>query len=310
MIQLLINYIKQQTGIHNKNNVTRTKAYLSFYEKFPEIKWALLASFVSRNAGWNMTDLHTEPYQELLSEDRRKSLYLTYESINWFIFQDAYPQLLLYQLSKEKNTPLFFLLKHFHVSKFMEKEWYQFYLHKNKKRLLYAQIINEQNVVEQPIMDQAPYQNKVFRTIPFLFQNFVHINAVILPTEKGKLYGEYVSHFLSVSKRISIGKRVANLLFYPYLFPQFLSFAKNVEITGSRNEYEQFMSDAPMINSKPLKDYYRETEHELTEYKGDWSKRVRIKIERIDESFYEKRKLLWKMSNINHITDSQSVEKR
>lgn len=81
------------------------------------------------------------------------------------------------------------------------------------------------------------------------------------------------------------------------------------------------MSDAPMINSKPLKDYYRETEHELTEYKGDWSKRVRIKrkwwrdcklkkIERIDESFYEKRKLFWKMSNINHITDSQSVEKR
>ncbi|MGM8213940.1 DUF2515 family protein [Bacillaceae bacterium W0354] len=319
MIPLLVNYIKQQTAEYNKNNVTRTKAYLSFYEKYPEIKWAFLASFVSRNAGWNMTDLQTQPYIDILSEEKRKSLYLTYESINWYIFQDAYPQLLIYQLSREKNTPLFFLLKHFHVSEFMEYEWYQFYLRGNEKRLIYAQIINEQNVVEQPIMDQFPYEQKVFRSIPFMFQNFAHYSAVILPTEKGKLYGDYVSHFLNVSSRIKIGKKIANLLFFPYLYPQFLSFARNVEVTGSRFEYEQFMGKT-LIKTKPLMEYYRNTEHQLTEYKGDWSKKVKIKhrwwkdtklknIKRMDETFYNKRKLLLKMTNMDIPLNNESVEK-
>lgn len=108
MIPLLIDYIKQQTADHNENNIKRTKAYLSFYNRFPELKWSLLASFVSRNAGWNMTDLQSETYQNILNEDKRHALYLTYESINWYIFQDAYPQLLIYQLSREKKTPLFF----------------------------------------------------------------------------------------------------------------------------------------------------------------------------------------------------------
>lgn len=319
MIPLIVDYIKQQTATHNKNNVTRTKAYLDFYEKHHEIQWALLASFVSRNAGWNMTDLQTEPYIELLTEEKRKSLYLTYESINWYIFQDAYPQLLVYQLSLEKRTPLFFLLKHFHVSDFMEREWYQFYQKKHKKRLLYAQIINEQNVVEAPIMENAPYKNKVFRSLLFQMQNFTHYSAVLLPTLDGKLYGDYVSHFLSVTNRINIGKKISNILFYPYLYPQFLSFARTVEVTGSRQEYEQFMKEQ-MIHSKSLTQYYRDTKHELTEYKGDWSKYVRIRkkwwkdeklknIKRMDESFYTKRKMLWKASNLTS-TPNTSVEKR
>ncbi|PGB24080.1 DUF2515 family protein, partial [Bacillus wiedmannii] len=55
--QLIINNIKIQTEQLNKNNVTRTRAYYQFYIQYPEIHWALLGHMVSRNGGWNMTDL-------------------------------------------------------------------------------------------------------------------------------------------------------------------------------------------------------------------------------------------------------------
>ncbi|TFB23997.1 DUF2515 domain-containing protein [Filobacillus milosensis] len=319
MIPLIVDYIKEQTKIHNQNNVTRSKAYLNFYEKHPEIKWSFLASMVSRNAGWNMTDLQTEPYVQFLSEDRRKSLYLTYESINWYIFQDAYPQLLIYQLSMEKNTPLFFLLKHFYVSSFIEQEWYRFYREKNKERLLYAQIINEQNIIELPIMEHQPYKNKIFRSLTFQTQNIVDYNAVLLPTENGQLYGEFVSHFLNVSRRIAIGKKIANILFYPYLYPRFLSFARRVAISGSRKEYEQF-TEEKLIHSNPLKDFYRNTQHHMTDYKGDWSSYTKIKkkwwkeenieqIVPINSEFYQKRKWLKQLSTIKSSIKHESVEK-
>ena len=53
----LLKKIKDETILFNKNNVTRTKAYLDFYIRHPEIHWVFLAHMVSRNAGWNMTDL-------------------------------------------------------------------------------------------------------------------------------------------------------------------------------------------------------------------------------------------------------------
>ncbi|SEP66439.1 DUF2515 family protein [Piscibacillus halophilus] len=319
MIPLIVNYIKEQTKIHNQNNVTRTKAYLNFYERFPEIKWSFLASFVSRNAGWNMTDLQSEPYVQFLSEDQRKSLYLTYESINWYIFQDAYPQLLIYQLSVEKETPLFFLLKHFQVSNFVEEEWYRYFREHDEERLLYAQIINEQNLIEQPIMEKQPYKRKVFRTIPFQGQNMVHFNAVLLPTEQGKLYGDFVSNFLSVNKRIAIGKRIANILFYPHLYPLFKSFADHVDVTGDRMEYEQFM-ETPLTQSHNLTDFYRDTQHQINDYRVDWSAYTKIKrrwfkeeplknIKPINHSFYKKRQWIKHLGTMKGSIKHESVEK-
>jgi hypothetical protein len=56
----LVAEIRHQTAVHNRNNLTRTKAYLDFYREHPELEWAFLAHMVSRNSGWNMTDLHGE----------------------------------------------------------------------------------------------------------------------------------------------------------------------------------------------------------------------------------------------------------
>lgn len=65
--QETIERIQQQTRDWNGDNFSRTSAYLTFYQKRPEVQWALLAHLVSRNAGWNMTDLRGEFLPRLLS---------------------------------------------------------------------------------------------------------------------------------------------------------------------------------------------------------------------------------------------------
>lgn len=72
---MLIYNITEQTKQLNKNNVTRTRAYYQFYLQHPEIHWALLGHMVSRNGGWNMTDLKGDLYTRLLSEKDQLTYY-------------------------------------------------------------------------------------------------------------------------------------------------------------------------------------------------------------------------------------------
>ncbi|UTW69707.1 DUF2515 family protein [Anaerobacillus sp. HL2] len=51
----------------------------------------------------------------LLPKKYPEVLFLTYERANWLIFSDAYPQLLLYEKSKQLQKPCFHLLKFFHA---------------------------------------------------------------------------------------------------------------------------------------------------------------------------------------------------
>ncbi|GAA3327359.1 hypothetical protein GCM10020331_066980 [Ectobacillus funiculus] len=46
----------------NRDNISRTHAYKEYYLRNCEIRWSFLASMVSRNAGWNMTDLEGKYY--------------------------------------------------------------------------------------------------------------------------------------------------------------------------------------------------------------------------------------------------------
>ena len=66
--QYLLHKIRTKTIQLNVNNITRTKAYLDFYLRCPEIEWAFLGHMVSRNGGWNMTDLKGEILSRLMSE--------------------------------------------------------------------------------------------------------------------------------------------------------------------------------------------------------------------------------------------------
>ncbi|KGP73043.1 DUF2515 family protein [Pontibacillus yanchengensis] len=264
----IVTTIKLETVRHNVDNISRTKAYQNIYIKHKEIKWAFLASMVSRNAGWNMTDLQQEPFKTFLSRQAKEDLFSTYERANWLIFSDAYPQLLLYERSKQLDEPLFQLLTHLHVSKFMQKEWFFFWKHKDYNRLVKALIINEQNVIQQPVILQPFFKKKVFHGYHYLIQDFFHMSAVLFPTVQGKVYGSYVHDFSNITKRITLGKRLASLLFHPEYYPDFYTFANRTEPIGSRYEYEQYFT-TPTARTPMLRALYPIITHK-DKVRKDW----------------------------------------
>lgn len=272
----LINRINEKTNRYNIDNISRTKAYHHYYNKNPEIKWSFLASMVSRNAGWNMCDLEGTLFSRALDKSFRKKLFFTYERANWLIFQDAFPQLLLYQYSTKINRPMFHLLKFFHVSSFMESEWVKFWDDRQVNRLMISLIINEQNVIQMPVIKHSVYQSTVFRSFLFIFQDWLHYSSVIFPTGEGDLYGASVSGFKSVSNRIELGKRLADILFKKMLYPRFYAFACTTEHTGSRYDYEQYLKQKRIRTTPFLRCTYPIVKHQRNDLR-DWSKFCRIK---------------------------------
>ncbi|WP_051353118.1 DUF2515 family protein [Thalassobacillus devorans] len=306
----IIQQVKYKTTVHNSDNITRTLAYQNYYLKNPEIRWALLASIVSRNAGWNMTDLVIPPIKNMLNEKQRQQLFSTYERANWLIFSDAFPQLLIYQLSKEKGKPLFECLNDFHVSRFMIKEWLRFWETANVDRLVKALIINEQNVIENPVIQQPYFHSRIFHRVPYLLESFLRLNVVIFPMKSGELYGLPIYKFTHIDQRIAIGNTLTDLLFDPRLLPTFLEFIHTVEPVGSREEYEQFLT-LPEIPAPPLKQVYpiiqhqdniREDWHRLRGLKQKWWEAKVPFPESAPKRYYVKKKILLKMSELISLT--------
>ncbi|WP_249871837.1 DUF2515 family protein [Oceanobacillus saliphilus] len=298
----IVYYITNLTISHNVDNISRTKAYQNFFMDHPEIKWALVASIVSRNAGWNMTDLSLPQFKGLLGRKERNRLFMTYERANWLIFSDAYPQLLLYYLSKKYNQPLFHLLPEFHVSSFMVNEWFHFWKFEDKERLLTSLIINEQNLIQAPVIDQSFFKSQVFGSIPYKLQNFLYMNAVLLPDRKGNLHGTFVHGFTNVDKRIEVGRKIAAMLQRQDIYEATLDFIVSIEPTGSRMEYESFLK-WNLPSSSILRTLYPIIDHQDI-IRKDWLKRGDIKTKwykkainpgktEIGRSFYNKRRLLF-----------------
>jgi len=119
----LLDEIKIRTFLLNRNNITRTQAYLDIYLNHPELHWAFLAHMVSRNAGWNMTDLKRHSLSGLMSFDRISVFFSFLEKGNHLIFEDAFPQLSLYAEGKKHNRDFTHLLGHLGVSSFMLPVW-------------------------------------------------------------------------------------------------------------------------------------------------------------------------------------------
>ncbi|QED48399.1 DUF2515 domain-containing protein [Cytobacillus dafuensis] len=272
----LIQQIHDQTIKNNADNISRTDAYFHFYHLHPEVLWSFLASMVSRNAGWNMCDLEGNWFPKIIKEQVRKKLFLTYERANWLIFQDAFPQLLLYQYSTKINRPMFHLLRFFHVSKFMESEWVVFWEERNYKRLLISQIINEQNIIQKPVIKNPVYKKRVFQSPIFFLQDWFHFSSVIFPTCEGKLYGTSVNGFKSLSKRIELGKRLADILFDKKLYPAFYEFALKTVHTGSRYDYEYYFKNRPNRSTPFLRCTYPVINHKRVFFE-DWSKYKRLR---------------------------------
>ncbi|MBE5105385.1 DUF2515 domain-containing protein [Bacillus thuringiensis] len=265
----IIHNVKKKTEIANVDNISRTQSYQEFYLRNSEIRWSFLASMVSRNAGWNMTDLEGRYYATVLPQSVKKYLFPMYEQANWIIFLDAFPQLLLYEESKRRGMPLFHLLQFFNVSIFMEKEWIFFWEKKDINRLMTALIINEQNKIQKPIIENAYFKTHVFHTGLFKVQEMFHISAVIFPTIEGNVYGFSVYQFETLQKRIELGKKLAWLLFHEKYKNLFCQFALRTTHTGSREDYEFYLRQTRKSCTPALRDVYSVVVHEEISMK-DW----------------------------------------
>ncbi|TFD99499.1 DUF2515 family protein [Jeotgalibacillus salarius] len=263
----------------NLNNLTRTEAYYQFYCKHPEVHWALLAHMVSRNGGWNMTDLKGTLLEHVFTASSRTDFFSFLEKANAFIFHDAYPQLLLYERSKEDHKSYMHLLPQFGVSAFMVPVWKTFLERQNSKLLTIALIINEQHYIELRLISNAYYRSHVYESSMFKYQEFFHLNHVIFPYEKEKrvkVIGLNVSHFAPLEQRIELGKKLYGMLYdSPYQLKKILQFARCKPHTGSRSDYwPQVFSNrrdkgvfSPVLNAA-----WKNEEHLYTDedwYKGE-----------------------------------------
>ncbi|MGO4886645.1 DUF2515 family protein [Anaerobacillus sp. MEB173] len=238
--QKLITRIKKETAKRNINNITRTQSYLEYYKEFPEIHWAFLGHMVSRNGGWNMTDLKGDLLSKLLSVDEQNNFFTFLERGNWLIFQDVYPQLLLYQESIVRNTNLFYLLPCFGVSTFMEVIWNHFLQNRDEYLLAIALVINEQSYLEKRVIQNTHYQDTVLETTEFKLQDLLSLNQILFPyADNGeiKVIGQTIHQFASLHDRILLGKRLYQLLFDHENYPKFFKWALQKSHTGSRKDY-------------------------------------------------------------------------
>jgi len=237
----IVKQIQQETDKLNLNNITRTNAYLDFFKRSPEVHWAFLAHLVSRNGGWNMTDLKGSMLHHILNEKQKEDLFMFLESANASIFHDAYPQLRLYEESKNRGSNYFHLLPHFSVSSFMKVFWERFLAKQNSRLLTVALIINEQQYIQQNIVNRPYFQENVLDTLAFTLQEWLGFTNVLIPYKKRRkthLAGITIRDFENVDYRIEVGKRLYGILFYKRgVKKAAFRFAESTPHTGSRADY-------------------------------------------------------------------------
>ncbi|TVX83092.1 DUF2515 domain-containing protein [Peribacillus simplex] len=256
----LIKSIRTETAALNRNNITRTQAYLAFYNRNPEVHWAFLAHMVSRNGGYHMTDLKSSSMTHLLDKAERQKFFLFLERANSAIFADAFPQLLLYEHSKQKELPLRRYLPVFRISRFMAPIWESFIEEPHSPLLTTALIINEQRMLQERILKRTRH-GEILRRLDFLLQEYLGFMKVIFPYANKQnglhaLTGLTVERFADPKQRIETGKSLYELLFqHPVVFRGVSQFTKEVPHTGSRKDYWGSIYTSDASTSKDDKVY-------------------------------------------------------
>lgn len=185
-----------------------------------------------------MTDLKGEFLTKLLSEKEQESFFYFLERGNWLIFQDVYPQFLLYEESLKQNKPMFYLLPQLNVSIFMETIWNYFWTMRDKYIHCIALVINEQSYLEQRVIQNPHYQKEIFNKIEFHLQNCLSFNQILFPSGGENVKGQTLHQFQSLHERILLGKRLYAILFKNNDFNRkTLDWAKHHPHTGSRKDY-------------------------------------------------------------------------
>jgi Protein of unknown function (DUF2515) len=294
-----IDLIREQTKQLNQNNVTRTQAYFQFYLQYPEIHWALLGHLISRNVGWNMTDLKGELLTKLLPEKDQEAFFSFLERGSWLVFQDVYPQFSVYDLSVIRGKDMFHLLPFFYTSTFMETMWRYFWRSGDSYTLAIAMIINEQSQLEKELIQNNHFKKNVTSTVSFKMYEFLRMNNILFPynaegkSEKVSLIGGISQQFTSLHERILFGKNLYATLFQSEeILAGVLKWAHECPHTGSRKDYWpdlfndvneslprslykrrvkncMLKAGANRLYSPPLKYAWPDAPHEDTK-SGDW----------------------------------------
>lgn len=272
----IVEQIRESVLEANRSNITRTKAYYDCYREYPELHWSFLAHMVSRNAGWNMTDLKGGLLSDVVTDPLREDMYQMLERSNALIFLDAYPQLLLYIHSRKLGRSLFHLLPEFRVSAFMRPFWERFWIERDSALLAVGLIINEQNYIEGRVIRNSYFQKNILDSPVFALHGRFQMNQVIFPMlvepqasvqnsaahqqEPSSLADEpaaemagsdeacssgcrgmvglILEHFSNLEERIGFGKALYAILFgYKDVLAGVQSFAAETEHRGSRQEY-------------------------------------------------------------------------
>lgn len=276
--------IRDETKKHNRNNITRTAAYLDFYRQHPDVHWAFLAHMVSRNGGWSMTDVKGSLLTRILSEKTAQSFFHMFERGNELIFHDAYPQLRLFAESTRLAKPFFHLLPYFGVSRFMVPMWQHYWEQHDIPILTTALIVNEQQYIEQRIIQHPHYRRTVLHTAAFKMQTGFDFNQVVFPSEDSPtppLIGRTVHRFPNMAHRIKTGRHLYHMLFHPHFYRSIYTWAIHHPHTGSRADYwpkfftasEKKASQTSQSHSPVLRDVWPNVLHRPSE-PGDWYSRL------------------------------------
>lgn len=272
----MLKEIKRVTLLHNKNNITRTAAYLAYYLRHPDIHWSFLAHIVSRNAGYHMSDLKGDLMNRLFS-DQEKELYFTFlESANSAIFADVYPQLLLYEKTSKKENIDSRFFKAFGISRFMPPIW-QAYLRTNNSRMLTAAlIINEQMMLEHRVLHHAS-SKAILDSLRFRIQEHLGLTKIIFPlnSTSKKLAGMDVQDFGNPFSRILTGKTLYKFLFSSEGMQNTVrKYAQKHPHTGSRADYwdHVFSVNKKGIYSPPILNVWPELTVPKPYVRMDWFK--------------------------------------
>lgn len=275
----IVAQITKETQAYNKNNITRTQAYYDFFTRNQEVHWSFLAHIVSRNGGYYMTDLKSSYLKDFLSDSQMNRYFLFLERSNAFIFQDAFPQLLLYEHSKIIGKPLFHLLTAFHVSTFMQPFWNDFYFKKNSKGITVAMIINEQFMLEERVIKGIYHSSSLLQELPYKLQENLGFTTIFIPYKVSKKYryrlsGKTVREFEHVNNRVELGKELYQILFEKRYISETVRFSHNQPHTGSRSDYWDFLftklkNANEKLFSPALESAWDDVTHQYTN-KVDW----------------------------------------
>ncbi|MFE5323948.1 DUF2515 domain-containing protein [Paenibacillus sp. NPDC056579] len=253
--QELVRHIRLETARRNRSNITRTAAYLDMFTRHPELHWSLLAHMVSRNGGWNMTDVKGELLPYLLSTEQQEHVYAFLERANALIFHDAYPQLLLYEASLRAGKTQFHCLRGLNVSSFMLPVWELFWERRDSALLTMALIVNEQHYIEHRVVRHPTYRTTVLDTLFFNAQSKLQLNQVVFPyyiDGRLRLAGLILESFSDLQERIELGKKLYAILFgIPVVLEGAVRYAAAQRHTGSRSDYWPHLF-APIRQAPPV----------------------------------------------------------